>query len=137
MRGGAATAIRLRGRIVSGIGDGAKYVSIYRDVIRKKLGIEPYPGTLNIDVGANIYRRIAELEPIVIPPPSDNYRLVLAYPARLIYNGRGVDGYIVIPCATVHPGNIIEFIAPICLRKSLGLRDNDIVDIWISSGNRD
>lgn len=42
--------ITLEGRVVSGMGEGAYYMSLegYRKQFREKLGYEPFPGTLNI-----------------------------------------------------------------------------------------
>ncbi|MEM4238834.1 MAG: DUF120 domain-containing protein, partial [Nitrososphaerota archaeon] len=42
----------LEGRVFSGMGEGAYYISLpwYRDQIRKKLGFDPYPGTLNVNL---------------------------------------------------------------------------------------
>ncbi len=124
--------IRFLGKVVSGVGEGARYVALYRRVLSLVLGIDPYPGTLNIDVGRNVYRALVFLRPRVIPPPSRGYRPVLAYRARVSRNGVYVDGYIVVPCVTVHGENILEFIAETSVREKLGLSDGDEVEVLVS-----
>lgn len=119
--------IRLRGRIVSGKGEGRKYVEIYRNGLRRKLGIDPYPGTLNIDVGYDISKLYLSLKPIIIEPPTDNYKPVYAVPAEI----DNIKGYVIKPFATVHGWNILEFIAEINVRQKLGLKDGDIVEVFL------
>jgi riboflavin kinase len=48
----------LRGRVVSGLGEGQHYISRqgYLKQFREKLGFEPFPGTLNI----KLYRHAAK-----------------------------------------------------------------------------
>lgn len=119
--------IRLRGRIVSGKGEGKKYVEIYRNVLRRKLGIDPYPGTLNIDVGYDVSKLYLSLKPVIIEPPTNNYKPVYAVPAEI----GNIKGYVIKPFATVHGWNILEFIAEINVRHKLGLKDGDIVEVFL------
>ncbi len=119
--------VKLRGKVVSGTGEGRRYVLIYMSVFREKLGFEPYPGTLNIDVGFDASKIYLSLNPIVIDPPSNTYKPVYALPARI----DDTEGYVIRPFATSHKWNILEFIAPYCIREKLGLRDGDLVEITL------
>jgi len=119
--------IRLRGRVVSGLGEGAKYVLLYREAFIRYLGINPYPGTLNIDVGHDASEALAKAKSIAIPPPSPGYGEVHAY--RAFFNGLQV--YVIKPVITRHSRNIIEVVSSLNLRRKLGLRDGSLVEVVV------
>ena len=52
------TTLSFEGRVVSGMGEGAYYMSLggYRKQFYEKLGYEPYPGTLNVKLVDKIFR---------------------------------------------------------------------------------
>lgn len=128
-------SIRLSGRVVSGLGEGAFYMSLegYRRAIEQKLGFTPYPGTLNIklDPPSVVYKRYLDSLPGILIPGFSNglrtYGAVKAFRAKL----RDIEGAIVMPERTHHPADVIEVIAPFKLREILGLRDGDRVEIEI------
>jgi Transcriptional regulator of a riboflavin/FAD biosynthetic operon len=128
-------SIRLVGVVVSGLGEGAFYISLegYRRVMEELLGFVPYPGTLNIklDPQSLAYRRYLESLPGILIPGFTNgmrtYGAVKAFRARI----RGVEGAVVMPERTHHPTDVIEVVAPVKLRDVLGLRDGDRVEIEI------
>jgi len=49
--------ITFKGKIVSGMGEGAYYMSLegYKKQFKEKLGYEPFPGTLNLKLEDKIY----------------------------------------------------------------------------------
>lgn len=117
----------LRGKVVNGFGEGSRYVSIYRDVFLKYLGIDPYPGTLNIELLEPPELPMEIVKPIEIPPPSPLYGKVLAVKAWI----RGVEVYIVRPLRSRHPGRIIEVVSQYNLKEKLGVKTGDVVEILI------
>ncbi len=119
--------IRLRGRVVSGLGEGAKYVNIYRRVFLEYLGIDPYPGTLNIDIGSDASNIIPREKAMILPPPTNGYGDVLVY--RGVLND--VQVYVIKPVLTRHSWRILEVVSEKYLRKKLGLRDGDEVVLMI------
>ena len=119
--------VKLKGKVVSGTGEGGKYIEIYKDVLKEKLGLDPYPGTLNIDIGFNASTLYLSLNPLIVEPPNNNYNPVYALPAEI----NGIEGYVIKPFATIHGWNILEFIAEINVRDKLGLRDGDIIEITL------
>jgi riboflavin kinase len=127
-------AIKLRGRVISGLGVGAKYVNIYRDVIRKYLGIDPYPGTLNIDVGFDASRILADLKTKILPPPRSGLGAVIVYKG-IIFSSKRV--YVLKPCITKHGWNVLEVIADENLRRKYGLKDGDYIEITIFGWNEE
>jgi len=118
--------------VFSGVGEGEFYVSIYAKEIRRKLGITPYPGTLNTRIGEGDVERfnrcLSTMEPIVLdPPPIPGAKLapVKAYPALL----EGYPVWIVRPDITIYSGDVAEIIADKHLRSLLGLEDGSKVRI--------
>ena len=49
--------IDFEGHIITGMGEGAYYMSLkgYKQQFKEKLGYEPYPGTLNIKLNSSLY----------------------------------------------------------------------------------
>lgn len=127
----------IRGRVVRGLGEGSKYVELYKDLLRRALGIEPFPGTLNVVVDSGSLDRLQTLlksKPhAIIEPPSKEYRAVLAWRARV----NGYRAYLIKPLASKHPEQVIEFIADVNLRELLRVQNGSevIVDAEIESSS--
>src|ERR687897_3402844 len=125
--------ITLEGHVVSGMGEGAYYMSLegYRKQFRQKLGYSPFPGTLNIelsDPGSMYSRRSLSAYPsIFIDGFSDNIRTygwVRCYPAEI--NDRPVkNAALIILERTHYDDSTIEIIAPISIKKSAGVKNGD------------
>lgn len=118
--------------VFSGIGEGGFYVSIYAKEIRVKLGLIPYPGTLNTrlrrDQVEDFNRCLEKLGHVVLEPPRiPGARLapVKAYPALL----EGYPVWIVRPDITVYKSDVAEIIADVHLRSLLNLEDGSRVRI--------
>jgi riboflavin kinase, archaea type len=109
-----------RGKVISGVGEGAYYVSAYSKKFKEILGWEPYPGTLNVCAEANLVHKGIYL------PPFDSFSGVRVIPCRV----SGKPAAIAIPDKTRHKG-IIEIISTENLRKSLSLEDGDTLTIQI------
>lgn len=119
--------IELEGHVVSGLGVGAKYVEMYREQFRKYLGIDPYPGTLNVDVGVNALEMLASIPAIIIPPPRKGLAIVVAYKGYI----DGEEVYVLKPCITEHGWHILEIVSPYNLREKLGLKDGSKIKITV------
>lgn len=113
--------MRITGRVVSGLGEGRRYMKKYKKNLEKALGMKFYSGTLNIRVKKqHVFRKA-----ITIEPPSEGLFTVRCVKARI---NRKTRGAIVLPVKTRHKKNIIEIIAPVNLRKALKLKDGDILE---------
>ncbi len=125
----------LEGKVVSGDGEGRYYLSLkgYREQVREKLGFDPYPGTLNVLLTPESVERkslLALRKPIVLKGFTEGgkrYGEVLAFPATV----EGLEAALIIPVKTHHPPEIIEVISPHMLRKTLGLKDGDVVKVVV------
>ncbi len=125
------SVIKIVGSIVSGLGEGKKYVDIYSSKIYETLRIEPYRGTLNIVIGDEYVRLLSSCfekgKAHIIEPPCNIYGKVYALKSIL----RNIEVYIIRPEKTKHQANIVEVISDKNLRELLQLKDGDIIELYI------
>lgn len=116
----------IAGCVLAGFGEGAFYVKKYAPYFKEKLGIGPFPGTLNIKVE----KPPGMANPVRIEPGA-GMMPVNCYRARVRAKGREVEAAIVVPEKSKHPKEIIEIISSANLRQELGLKDGDIVTCFL------
>ncbi|MEM3453058.1 MAG: DUF120 domain-containing protein [Candidatus Hadarchaeum sp.] len=124
----------LTGRVVTGMGEGSYYVGHpgYSEQFKRELGFLPYPGTLDIKLdrtSVELKETLTKLPSKQVPGFKTSERTfgpVKLFPSKL----KGEKGALVIPNRTHHT-DIIEIIAPINLRKSMGLKDGDPVKVEV------
>jgi len=130
--------VMLEGRVFSGLGEGAYYISLpwYRDQIRRKLGFDPYPGTLNINLiswdSIQNRRLVGIYADIVIEGFKDKNRSYGG--ARAIsasFNNNDLCAILYIE-RTHYGDNVVEVISPVYLRGKYALSDGDKVRITVS-----
>jgi riboflavin kinase len=121
----------LSGTVVSGRGEGRKYVELewVKQQVKEKLGFDPYPGTLNLRLDEeNVKRRVLlEKEAKLRLCHSEGYCTGLLFKASL--NG-GTCG-VVIPQVENYPENVLEVVASVNLKQKLRLRDGDLVTVTV------
>ncbi|MDR0980389.1 MAG: DUF120 domain-containing protein [Methanocalculaceae archaeon] len=125
----------LTGSVISGVGEGRYYMSIphYQEKFTELCGFSPYPGTLNVKLNPQsilVRKRIDTLEWITVPGFSDEHRTfgsARCIPCRI----DNIPCAIVVPGRTHYPEDIIEIISGVPLRGTLGLSDNDSVEVEI------
>jgi len=131
------TTLVLEGSVFSGLGEGAYYMSLpkYKEQFYKKLGFEPFPGTLNIKLDLRYIMERERLEQykhlgIGIEGFSDGAR---TYGALWCFHCliEGIRGAVVLIERTHYDISVIEVISPINIRKELGLKDDDKVKITV------
>ena len=130
-------SVTMEGTVFTGLGEGAYYTSkeAYKKQFTEKLGFEPYPGTLNIKLGADYdikTRREIEAYPAVEITGFKNadrtFGLVKCYPAVI---DNKVKGALVTALRSHYDVSVLEIIAPVCLRKQLNLKDGVKVKVEI------
>lgn len=120
----------IKGVVVDGIGEGAKYVRLYSSIIKEVLGLEPYPGTLNIELNDDDKKLLYGLTPFkFIPPPMGEFCGALSWKVFVRFKNKCVHAYALKPEKTVHRDNVIELISDRYLRGALGVKSGDIVEI--------
>lgn len=115
----------IQGKLISGTGKGSYFVSMYSELMEKKLGFIPFPGTLNLRM--EIIPQFNKTKKIILK--KEGFGDVDCYPVtvwnRFLRNH--FKGYLLRPHKTIHPENIIEIIALVSLRQELSLTDGDEV----------
>ncbi|AXR77145.1 DUF120 domain-containing protein [Natrarchaeobaculum sulfurireducens] len=139
------TEVALEGIVTSGMGEGRHYISLpgYNRQFEDRLGYEPFPGTLNVELREDSVRRrsaVSSLEPIPIDGWEDDERTygpAVCYPATIetATGERYVDAHTIAPERTHHDDDQLEVIAPVKLREELGLEDDD--HVTVSVGDRE
>lgn len=125
---------RISGALASGLGEAAGFTSLdwARAAFRDRLGIDPFPGTVNLillsDPDRAAWHLVKSWKGIVLPPPRPDWCNSRCYHARL--NDR-IDAAIVLPEIDSYPEDQIELIAAIGVRETLDLKDGDplVIDV--------
>lgn len=129
--------INFEGRVVSGMGEGAYYMSLsgYRQQFQEKLGYVPYPGTLNVKLVDKVFRDarrgIGSYSAVFISGFSDSkrsYGWAKCYPAQ-INEGVIKDAAVIVLERTHYDESTLEVIAPVSIKRIAGIRNGDIIKI--------
>jgi len=123
-------------RVVSGIGEGGKYVRLghYEDIFKKLLnGEKPYPGTLNIHCDINYKELINICKPEVIPNIEGYggfyYWYAILENPKLGSNSVRLNVIVLRPFLSRHKEYVLEIVSNIYLRGYLMLRDGDAIKL--------
>ena len=135
--------IDFEGRIITGMGEGAYYMSLdgYKKQFKEKLGYEPYPGTLNIKLNSMLFveakKEMLKYPSINIEGFSDQSRTfgwVKCYPAS-INDSKNINSSILILERTHYDDSIIELIAPFSIKEQFSLKNGDYVKLKVNTNN--
>ncbi len=126
--------VTIKGKIVEGLGIGRDFTRIQwvKAQFISKLGIDPYPGTLNLEVaeGEDLDRFAAlkKTPGIEIPPEDPSFCSGKCYP--VLINGR-LKGAIVLPVVADYPKNKLELITAENVKKALSVETGDCLEVEI------
>jgi riboflavin kinase len=135
----APFTIDFEGIVVSGMGEGAYYMSLdgYRKQFKERLGFEPYPGTLNVKLVDQIFmnakREIDKYNSVFIDGFSDStrtYGWVKCFIAN-INNGAINNAAVLILERTHYDESMLEVIAPVSLKDSAGIHNGDKINLKV------
>ena len=133
--------IDFEGHIITGMGEGAYYMSLngYKQQFKEKLGYEPYPGTLNIKLNSMLYveakKEMLKYPSIDIEGFSDQSRTfgwVKCYPAY-INDSVNINSSILILERTHYDDSIIEIIAPFSIKEQFALKNGDYIRLKVNT----
>ena len=116
------------GNVISGLGKGALFTELgwAKKQFIDKLGIDPYPGTLNIhlteDETKAKWKTLQDTASYTIHAGDKEDCDARCYP---VYIANQYTGAIVVPLIAYYPDDQIEIISPVPLRQSLSLHDGD------------
>jgi riboflavin kinase, archaea type len=129
--------LQFEGKVVSGMGEGAYYMSLegYRKQFKEKLGYEPYAGTLNVRLlnqSSMRMRSMIDTYPSVFvhgfSDSSRTYGWVKCYPA-VINDGIINKAAVIVLERTHYDNSMLEVIAPICIKDHMGIKNGDIIKV--------
>ena len=135
----------LRGHVTGGMGEGRHYITLsgYAEQFVARLGYEPFPGTLNLELDAESVRRrgeIAGIDAVPIDAWEDEdrtYGAAACYAVTLVADGnRYADAHAIVPDRTHHDDDKLEVIAPDELRTELDLTDGDRIEVRVAAASR-
>ena len=120
----------LEGIVTRGLGKAAAYLlkPYYKQAVKKKLGFEPYPGTLNIKTSKDYSLLLREKSSLRIQGFKEKDKKYIGANCHEIRIS-GLKAAIIIPDITEHPKTILEIISGFNLKKKLNLKDGDKVKI--------
>lgn len=101
----------------------------FQKQVKAKLGFTPSPGTLNLKLPQNVKRAsILPADAAVSIKPEKGYAAGKCYKAIIADK---IEGAIVVPDVPDYPGDVIEFIAPVNVRKQLNLSNDKPVKVTV------
>lgn len=135
----APATMDFEGNVISGMGEGAYYMSLegYRRQFREKLGYEPYPGTLNVQLTDQIYMNgrleLGKHPSIFIDGFSDGtrtYGWVKCYRATI--NDGAIDNAAVLVLERTHyDDSMLEVIGPISIKQTASIKNGDRIKVQV------
>ncbi len=124
--------LRIKAKIISGLGEGKYYIQKkgYQKQFSEKLGINPYHGTLNLEIVNSDISKIKSVPSISINGFNDydrSYGSITCYPCIV----KEITSYAIVPERSSHPGDVIEIISEVNFRKKYNLKDSDIIEVLV------
>ncbi len=119
----------MKGIVVGGRGEGKKFMSMekYKEQFIKNFNINPYPGTLNLEIDEKIYGDMKKLEGIYLHGfirEGKEYGGVKCFPVKILDE----NCLLIIPEKTVYE-KIVEIVSQYNLREKHGLENGDHLEI--------
>ena len=117
----------MRGKIASGLGQGQYFISRegYSRQFLHHLGFVPFPGTLNVLLEGPFPADPRAIKIEGFQEEDKSFGECKCYRIKL----NGIDAAAVRPEQSRYPPELIEIIAPVHLRRTLGLEDGDPVEV--------
>ena len=123
--------IALKGRVFSGGGTGSLFVNLSwaKKQFKEKLGFSPYPGTLNLQLssGTNVEELRDATKGIKIKSP-EGFHEGRCFKALIM---KKLWGAVVVPDVPRYPHDLLEILAPVNLRETLGLKDEVKIEVTV------
>jgi CTP-dependent riboflavin kinase len=126
-------SLKIVGTVTTGTGEAGRITELPWVKIQfiEKLGIDPHPGTFNIEAAAsdlhklNILRHAKAIE---ILPAQQHHCKGISFHALIAGKVRGA---VIIPMIPDYPPEKLELISKVNIKKALGIKDGDLVDIEV------
>ncbi len=125
--------IIVKGKIFSDLGEGADFTRLpwVRQEFIRRVGVDPYPGTLNIRLEDAETRLLVAglkgLPGITIPPGQEGFCSAKCFKITV----QGIPGAVVFPAVPTYPGDKFEMIFPVHMKETLGVKDGDVLGVAV------
>ncbi len=125
---------KIRGKIVEGLRIAADFTRIpwVRAQFISKLSIDPYPGTLNLEIiddeDLKKFEALKATQGIEIVPEDPAFCLGRCYEVLI---GGKLRAAIVLPVVEDYPKNKMELIAPKNVKETLSVKTGDLLEVEI------
>ena len=126
----------IKGKVVEGIKESGSFTSLtwVREQFIAKLGIDPYPGTLNLEVAGADLEKLVEIRKWkgieIVPAPG----FCSAKCLHVLVGGK-IKGALVVPLVSGYPEAKMEIIASEKVTDALVLKVGDLVEVRILQAN--
>ena len=126
--------VKIQGRIVEGLREAGNFTQVpwVRNQFISKLSIDPYPGTLNLEivdpVSLRNFKELKARKGKEITPADPSFCSAKYWPVLI---GRQLKGAIVFPLVEDYPENKMELIASQNIKATLSVDTGDILDVEI------
>jgi len=126
--------VKIRGRIVEGLREAAAFTQIswVREQCISKLSMDPYPGTLNLEIidseSLQTFKGLKVMRGKEITPEDPAFCNAKCYP--VLINGR-LKGAIILPLVASYPQNKMELISSEDIKQALSVKTGDFLEIEV------
>jgi riboflavin kinase len=130
-------SVTLEGKVFTGYGEGAYYISreSYRKQFIEKLGFDPYPGTLNLklvtDYDVKARNELEAYPGVEIEGFRDEDRTFGSVKCYPVIMENQVKGALILALRSHYDASVLEIIAPLPLRKHLKLKEGQKVKVEV------
>ncbi len=131
---GRRRKIKIRGRIVEGLRVSSNFTQIpwVRNQFISKLSIDPYPGTLNLEIVSQRdlekFNGLKETRGVEIIPEDPSFCTGRGYPVLI---GRKLKGAILFPAVKDYPESKLELISALNIKKALSVNNGDFLEVEV------
>ena len=123
--------ITLKGRVLSGGGTGSLFVNLpwAKKQFTEKLGFNPYPGTLNLQLSsATDVKELRDTSKGIKINSPEGFHEGRCFKALIMEK---LWGAVVVPDVPEYPHDLLEILAPVNLREKFGLKDGVEIDVTV------
>ncbi len=126
--------VKIRGRIVEGLQVSANFTQIpwVRKQFISKLSIDPYPGTLNLEIidqkDLENFTKLKATRGVEITPEDSSFCTGNCY--FVLIEGK-LKGAIILPVVENYPKDKIELIASLNIKEALSVNTGDFLEVEI------
>ncbi len=125
--------IIIKGKIFSDLGEGVDFTRLpwVRKEFIQRVGVDPYPGTLNIRLEDAETRQLVTglkgLPGIIIPPGQEGFCSAKCFKVTV----QDIPGAVVFPAVAAYPGDKFEMVFPVHIKETLGVQDGDMLEVAV------